>query len=513
MSSSSGNPAFSMSISKVATMSGSTQPKVLLLLDQLDVDVTGTIVVMVERVWDVNAVTGRYLSTDFVVSDSKGNMIHCSAKSSVAHNFLRMKEGGIYSVKNFVVIPNKDEFRIFRHDRFMIEFDGETSTRKVSADPHGFLRYPFWLIEFDQVEPAHNKYLIDIVEYVTNVGRTSYTKTGSKTLEFYLVNQRGQSLRVTLWGELGDVLVEKKTRHAGVCAMVLTGMSVKEYNNKLYLSSTSSTVFCDDDDIPCLQELRADDSRAAPIKAPLPIDCTQPREGMLENLLIWARNRQNNTATFHCKVMIENFRTEKGWNYPSCGYEKCRKGASRKNGKWVCEACNMAIDYPVFRYVVMFNDTATELLKCSAKSLMGTEDEVSDADDGLNLPLAIRNLIGTTHVLEIKSHTYYEYGTFESFNCWNINPSETAEDDASSSTPAVTANDAELSEKIVTKPPTVCTPLKTIEARKQKGHELEDSDVDEVCGSSVKKGTSSAAVAVDTKKKRKRRIDDESETK
>ncbi|GJW14009.1 nucleic acid-binding, OB-fold protein [Tanacetum coccineum] len=160
---------------------------------------------------------------------------------------------------------------------------------------------------------------------------------------------RGQSLRVTLWGQLGDVLVEKKTRHAGVCAMVLTGMSVKEYNNKLYLSSTSSTVFCDDDDIPCLQELRADDSRTAPIKAPLPIDCTQPREGTLENLLIWARNRQNNTATFHCKVMIENFRTKKGWNYPSCGYEKCRKGASRKNGKWVCEACNRSIDYPVFR--------------------------------------------------------------------------------------------------------------------------------------------------------------------
>ncbi|GKA98099.1 putative reverse transcriptase domain-containing protein, partial [Tanacetum coccineum] len=121
--------------SKVATMSGSTQPKALLLLDQLD----------------VNAVTGRYLSTNFVVSDSKGSIIHCSAKSSMAHNFLRMKEGGIYSIKNFVVIPNKYEFRIFRHDRFMIEFDGETSARKVSADPHGFLRYPFRLLEFDQV--------------------------------------------------------------------------------------------------------------------------------------------------------------------------------------------------------------------------------------------------------------------------------------------------------------------------------------------------------------------------
>ncbi|GKE95551.1 hypothetical protein Tco_1580406, partial [Tanacetum coccineum] len=71
MSSSSGNHAFSKSTSKVTTLSGSTQPNALLLLDQLDVDVIGTIVVMVGRVWDVNVMTGRYLSTNFVVSDSK----------------------------------------------------------------------------------------------------------------------------------------------------------------------------------------------------------------------------------------------------------------------------------------------------------------------------------------------------------------------------------------------------------------------------------------------------------
>ncbi|GJS60912.1 hypothetical protein Tco_0655696 [Tanacetum coccineum] len=190
---------------------GSSWPKPLLFLDQLEVDVTSTIVVMIRRVWDVNAVTRQYLSMDFVVSDSK-----VSAKSSVAYNFLRLKEGCIYSIKNFVVLPNKDEFRIFRHDMFMIEFDGETTTRKYPAD---------------------------ISWYVTNVGRTSYTKTGSKSLESYLANQRGQSRRVTSWGELDDVLVEKKTKHARVCAMVLTEMSTKEYNNKLYLSSTSSMVF------------------------------------------------------------------------------------------------------------------------------------------------------------------------------------------------------------------------------------------------------------------------------
>ncbi|GJW30980.1 hypothetical protein Tco_0047855 [Tanacetum coccineum] len=317
---------------------------------------------MTGRVWDVNAVTGRYLSTDFVVSDSK-------------------------------------------------------------------------------VEPAHNKYLIDIARYVTNVGRTSYTKSGSKTLEFYLANQR-----VTLWGELCDVLVEKKIKHVGVCAIVLIGMSGKEYNNKLYLSNTSSMVFYDDDDIPCLQELRADD---------------------------W--------------VMIENFRTKKS----------ARKVLRERIG-------NGSVRHVTGLLTILFLGTRPSL-KCTAESLMGMEDEGSDADDDLNLPLAIRNLIGTIHVLEIKSHTYYEYGTFESFNYWKINLSKTAEDDASSSTPAVTANDAELLMKIVTKPPTVCTPLKPNDERNIR--ELEDSDVEEVCGPLANKGKSSADVAMDTKKKRKRYTD------
>lgn len=39
-------------------------------LDHLDLNVTG-IVVMVCRKWDVNAVSGHYLSTDFLISDTR----------------------------------------------------------------------------------------------------------------------------------------------------------------------------------------------------------------------------------------------------------------------------------------------------------------------------------------------------------------------------------------------------------------------------------------------------------
>ncbi|GJS16021.1 putative reverse transcriptase domain-containing protein [Tanacetum coccineum] len=205
-----------------------------------------------KMVWDVNAVTGRYLSTNFVVSDSQGNMIHYTAKESIAHNFLRLKEGGIYSIKNFVVLPNKDEFWILKHDTIMLEFDGETTVWKVSIN--------------------------DVTSYITDVRRTNYMKTGSKNLDFYLANQRGQSLRVTLWGGLGDVLVERITKHVGMCAIVLTSVSPKIYNNKLYLSSSSSTIIYDIDDIPCLKELKIAESCVKQNKEGLAIDSSRPRE-------------------------------------------------------------------------------------------------------------------------------------------------------------------------------------------------------------------------------------------
>nr|GEW27091.1 hypothetical protein [Tanacetum cinerariifolium] len=158
-------------------------------------------------------------------------------------------------------------------------------------------------------------------------------------------------------------------------------------------------------------------------------------------------------------------------------------------------------DDTAYIVVVMFNDTATKLLKCSAESLMGAEDEGADADNDSNT--AIRNLIGTTHILEIKSHTNYVYGTFESFACWKINLSELVEDGASSSTPSLTADNAVPSMKRLARHSTVCTPLKPNEEKK-KGHELEDSNIDEVSVPAKETDECNADGALDKKKKRKR---------
>ncbi|GKD42066.1 hypothetical protein Tco_1266711, partial [Tanacetum coccineum] len=58
-------------VEKKGVYAGILGTKPDLFLDQLRVDVTDTIIVMIVHVWDVSAVSGGYLSIDFVVSDAK----------------------------------------------------------------------------------------------------------------------------------------------------------------------------------------------------------------------------------------------------------------------------------------------------------------------------------------------------------------------------------------------------------------------------------------------------------
>ncbi|GJU88955.1 RNA-directed DNA polymerase, eukaryota, reverse transcriptase zinc-binding domain protein [Tanacetum coccineum] len=249
------------------------RPPSELYLDELTQGVTRTINVMICHSWDVHTVTGRYVSTDFVMSDAKGNAIHGSAKANVAHNFLKLKEGFVYSIKNFVVQANREEYRIFRDDPYMIELDGAASVRRL------FIKG-------------------DVAGYVTNVGRITYQKSGSRTLDFSLANGSGQAIRVTLWGGLGDALIEKKTSNVGLYPVVMTAMNVKLYNNKLYLSSGSSSQILDDPQIPALRALRTQTSEdeVTLSQAAVHADYSQAKEGTLENLLIWARNRKNDVS-------------------------------------------------------------------------------------------------------------------------------------------------------------------------------------------------------------------------
>ncbi|GJV25872.1 ATP-dependent DNA helicase PIF1-like protein [Tanacetum coccineum] len=427
------------------------EPEVM--LNQLELGATGTIMVMLCSMWDVNSSTGRYLSTDFIVSDK--------------------------------------------------EFDGDTNVRKSFIKSKGFNRYPFQLVEIDDLEPTNNKFLVAAAGYVTNVGRTTQQRTGSRTLDFYLANRMCQQIRVTLWGAQGDKLIEKRTCHVGLYPIVITAVSVKLYNsNSCYVLTFSHSGL----------ELT---------KEVLPGDNALPKPGTLENLLMWARNKIYDTSTFHCEVKIDKIRTKKCWNFSSRRGEKCKKGnIACKAGQFWCDSCDSAVEYPVLKYrlelevsddtaktvVVMFDETATSLLKCSAASMVTSQTQVyfcslynlsnthidlrlPDEEEHSGLPITLANIVGTSHTLELKSHTYYEHGNYESFTCWRVVTDDVVEESSNSRMVAAKAD---------SKAPMV----KRLKQRPVE--ELEDSDAEESFVAESQPKGEDMGCSSDTRKKKRR---------
>ncbi|GJT39241.1 zinc finger BED domain-containing protein RICESLEEPER 2-like protein [Tanacetum coccineum] len=239
-------------------------------------------------------------------------------------------------------------------------------------------------------------------------------------------------------------------------------MNVKTYNNKLYLSSSLSTQIFNDPNIPALKELRSEIRVMDQTK--------QITQGTLENLLLWARSRQNESVAFIFQVGSTISRHGKAETSQHMAGETIRKELAENSGDGGVTPAGKQYrlelgisDATAHVVVVMFDETGSELVKCSADSLAQSDEEYLDDTSGL--PAALANIIGTTHTLELKSHTYYEHGTFKSFTCWNLIPLEVVVDSAGSSTIDVVRDTPGSFGKRLCKQSAVATPLKACEGK------------------------------------------------
>ncbi|KAL6498619.1 hypothetical protein OROHE_026487 [Orobanche hederae] len=133
------------------------------------------------------------------------------------------------------------------------------------------------------------------------------------------------------------------------------------------------------------------------------------------------------------------------------------------------------------------------------------------AEDQPALPHALTSIIGTSQTLELKSHTYYEHGAYESFTCWYICAPESVDESAGSSTVSAGADIRKPKLKRLFKSPLVSTPSKPSEDKRKKSVAIEDSDTEiSAAGSEVPKDDEDGEPA--SKKKKKRYIMEDSES-
>ncbi|GKE51328.1 hypothetical protein Tco_1486484 [Tanacetum coccineum] len=116
--------------------------------------------------------------------------------------------------------------------------------------------------------------------------------------------------------------------------------------------------------------------------------------------------------------------------------------------------------------VVMFDETATSLVKCLADSILAAEDQAHS-----------------------EAHTYYEHDTYESFTCWKIIAAEEVGESGGSS--AVEPPPKGHPPLVIrsSKQPSVATPSKPTEEKKHKRVEFEDFDAEASFVADTQSGT------------------------
>ncbi|GKA78802.1 hypothetical protein Tco_0785339, partial [Tanacetum coccineum] len=137
--------------------------------------------------------------------------------------------------------------------------------------------------------------------------------------------------------------------------------------DKLYLSSSLSTLIMEDADIPTLKELRTKNSGMQLTKEVMPVQYSETREGTLENLLMWARNRRSDD---------QQYPDQKGVELPNVRWGEVQEGSDLKACGWYRLELRI-FDETAHVVVVLFDKNATKLVKCSADSIAQLKDEPS----------------------------------------------------------------------------------------------------------------------------------------
>ena len=95
--------------------------------------------------------------------------MHCTAMSKRIRSFVnRLKEGNIYTINHFAVIPNTEEYPIIGNSAYIIHFHGHITARRSSVKSDGFVRHPFDLLPFDDLQDMDETYLIGNVQFTLN---------------------------------------------------------------------------------------------------------------------------------------------------------------------------------------------------------------------------------------------------------------------------------------------------------------------------------------------------------
>ncbi|CAJ2679390.1 unnamed protein product [Trifolium pratense] len=150
----------------------------------------------------------------------------------------------------------------------------------------------------------------------------------------------------------------------------------------------------------------------------------------ISELLDIAASGSNMNAVYHCAATVDDILVKNGWYYVSC--PDCRKTVSPTETNFRCDHCKVDIEYPKTRFrlelqvkdrtdtaiFVLFDEIAEQVVHVKLGDLTSNLENGNEGSS--ELPEQLLNIIGTTHVFQVRMSSYFESRGRRSFTANKI---------------------------------------------------------------------------------------------
>uniref|UniRef100_A0A166EQD1 Replication factor A C-terminal domain-containing protein n=1 Tax=Daucus carota subsp. sativus TaxID=79200 RepID=A0A166EQD1_DAUCS len=337
--------------------------------------------------------------------------------------FPRIKEGDVYKITDFKIMPAQKKFRPVKKD---ISLSFYHKTKVEPMEDNGLIpKYKFDLTSFEVARTLlwDTTNFIDIMGMVKDVSSLETTSKGSKKLDVLLVDDRNHDMVISLWEEKATHFMESMAPLQDAAVFVIiTGLLAKQYSgNSIILSSGDPTKCYFNLDYDPLKELMGNiqaitghSSTSLPPPTKKRFVSTEDNiiaDATIQTILDAQLPDDKKVMRFVCEATIVDISKYDGWYYNSC--PTCPRTIRFEHGNLYCDECTKETGDYVQRYKITIHvkdDTAKTtftLFNKEAQRLIGAPIQTIIAEIGQDkitsdIPVLVKNVKGKKCVFEVK---------------------------------------------------------------------------------------------------------------
>ncbi|WVR06269.1 hypothetical protein IAU60_003299 [Kwoniella sp. DSM 27419] len=338
---------------------------------------------------------GKLFSVTFM--DETGEIRATGFNEAVDNFYNLLEEGKVFFVSRARINIAKKQFSNVNNE-YEIMFENQTEIEPCDDDTVPQVKYAFKGI--GDLGELQKDELCDVIGVVREVGELGSVTSKATNKPFakrdiQLVDQSGQSVRLTLWGKQAETFQADDNP-----VIAFKGVKVGDFGGRS-LSMFSSATMSFNPDITEAHQLRgwfdaeghskqfqaytnAMSSGAGSGAAPKPSEIKTIGQAKDEGLGMSEKTDYFTTQATCAFVKQETF------SYPACANpDGCNKKVIEEGDGWLCEKCDKKWPKPIHRYILSmnvmdhtgsfwitaFNETAEQVMGVSANDLMALKDE------------------------------------------------------------------------------------------------------------------------------------------